>query len=124
MPWFRRATAIRRTQDRYVAPATGDTFLVSGVTYRQDALRRAGVRAHLFRLVCEPENPVDPYAVAVYCGPQHIGYVSAKISMRYAEAVRRVEQTGATLLVHGAIENGNPGFRAKIDCPWPEDIGQ
>jgi hypothetical protein len=82
----------------------------------------AGEGAQLFRLVCEPTNPHDSEAVAVYCAEQHIGYVSAKIAPRYGEAVRRISSAGAELWVHGAIEGGDRGLLARIDCPWPEDI--
>ena len=115
----------RRTSERarYLAPRTGSAFLVSGVTYRQENLRRAGVGTHAFWLRPEPSNPHDPYAVAVYCRGLHIGYISAKISRRYADAVARIErERGAQVWVHGAIERGTLGLRAQIDCPWPEDL--
>jgi hypothetical protein len=96
--------------------------LVSGVSYRQDALRSAGEGTHLFRFVCEPTNQHDSEAVAIYCASEHIGYVSAKIAPRYGEAVRRIEAGGAELWVHGSIEVNELGLLARIDCPWPEDI--
>jgi hypothetical protein len=108
---------------RHVAPRTGATFLVSGVSYRQDELRRAGVGVHQFLLVGEPDNPHDRHAVAVYCSGNHIGYISAKISKRWAEAITRIERdTGKQVWVHGAIEEGAVGLRAELDCPWPEEL--
>jgi hypothetical protein len=79
----------------------------------------------MFRLTREPTNPHDPNAVAVYCGTEHIGYISAKIARRYGEAVERVEADGSELWVHGAITRGGrgtAGLIASIDCPWPEDV--
>lgn len=108
---------------RHVAPRTGATFLVSGVSYRQDALVRAGSGVHQFLLVCEPDNPYDKHAVAVYCSGNHIGYISAKISKRWAEAIARIERnTGKQVWVHGTVEDGELGLRAELNCPWPEDL--
>ncbi len=120
MRWLRRKLV--ELQPRYVAPTTGATFLVSGVTYRQQALQSAGEGAHLFRLIREPTNQHDPDAVAIHCGDWHIGYVSAKVAHRYGEAVRRIEAGGSELWVHGVIEQDELGLHAQIDCPWPEDI--
>jgi hypothetical protein len=108
---------------RHLAPRTGSTFLVSGVTHRQDELRRAGVGVHQFQLICEPDNPYDGHAVAVYCSGNHVGYISAKISKRWTEAISRIERnTGKQVWLHGTIEEGALGLRAELDCPWPEDL--
>lgn len=63
VPWFWRWIP----NAGYVAPRTGDTLLVSGVTNRQDALHRAGRGMHDLLLVAEPTNPVHPFAVAMFC---------------------------------------------------------
>ncbi|ACZ31159.1 hypothetical protein Xcel_2141 [Xylanimonas cellulosilytica DSM 15894] len=60
---------------------------------------RFGARRYL--LVPEPDNPVDPHAVAVYSGQRHVGYLPASRAVGIAPLLRQldadaVEVTGTT----------------------------
>ena len=70
---------------QWIAPLSGpydEPFHVSGTSYRQDALAKVGSGQRLFRLVREPNNVHDPYAVQVVCEGVHIGFVTAKNARR------------------------------------------
>jgi hypothetical protein len=122
------AVSLFRTSRRpnlrpFVVAQIGDGFKVSGVTHRQDALRRAGGGSkHTFALVPEPKNPVDPNAVAIYCKGIHIGYISASMCARYLPVIAKFKAV-LQLHVHGGIHKDNLGrYFATMDCPFPEDI--
>src|SRR5215472_2759381 len=80
--------ALFRKQRHLIVPRDGE-FLVSGVTHRQEALRKAGVGAHMFRMLRDTANPVDEWAVAVYVDKTHIGFVSRNVSRNWAKALDR-----------------------------------
>lgn len=114
---------------QWIAPLSGpydEPFHVSGTSYRQDALAEVGIGKRLFRLVREPDNPHDPYAVQVVCEGVHIGFVTAKNARRYTQAITRVEAMGRQVLVHGQVrKQGNQhstGWIALVDCCWPEEF--
>lgn len=114
---------------QWIAPRSGpydQPFHVSGTSYRQDALAKVGSGQRLFRLVRQPDNVHDPYAVQVMCEGVHIGFVTAKNARRYAQAIARVEATGRQVFVHGQVrKQGNQHstrWIALIDCCWPEDF--
>ena len=48
--------ALFNKQRQLIVPRDGE-FLVSGVTHRQEALHKAGVGAHMFRMVRDTANP-------------------------------------------------------------------
>lgn len=54
---------------------------VVGVTHgnRQQIIKRLKV-GQAVELRLEPDNPVDPYAIAVYVGGKQIGYLSADLA--------------------------------------------
>lgn len=107
---------------RVVCPTTGAGFLVLGTTHRQGELQKVGAGAHLFRLVRQFDNEHDPFAVAVVCKAQWIGWITAKNSRRYSEAIDRVGAAGSEVWVHGVVSRDAGGWLAEIDCPYPEEI--
>lgn len=121
--------AVQAGPRQWIAPISGPydaPFHVSGTQYRQDALAKVGSGKRLFRLARQPDNVHDPYAVQVLCDGVHIGFVSAKNSARYSEAIAEVEATGRQVFVHGQVrKQGNQHsttWVALIDCCYPEEF--
>ena len=112
--------ALFNKRPELIVPRDGE-FLVSGVTHRQEALRKAGIGAHMFRMVRDTANPYDEWAVAVYVDKTHIGFVSRNVSRSWAKALDRHE--GQTVLVYGEIiRKQDGGLIAQIDALFPDDI--
>ncbi len=115
--------------DQWVAPlsgAYGEPFHVSGVGYMQDALAKVGSGRRLFRLARQSDNPHDPHAVQVLCDGVHIGYITAKNSSRYSEAIAKVEVSGREVFVHGQVRKQanqhSTTWVALIDCCYPDEF--
>jgi hypothetical protein len=64
----------------YVPPAGGDRVVVTGVTFRQATLRRAGVGDHLFRLIRRNADEV-----AVYASRDLIGMLPAPLAPAFVD---------------------------------------
>lgn len=121
--------AVTPDPGQWIAPLSGpyDTpFHVSGIHSRQDALAKVGSGKRLFRLARQPDNPHDPHAVQVVCDGVHIGFITAKNSGRYSEAIAKVEATGSQVFVHGQVrKQGNQHsttWVALIDCCYPDEF--
>lgn len=99
---------------------------MSGAQHRQDELASVGSGKRLFRLTRQPDNPHDSNAVQVLCDGVHIGFISAKNSSRYSEAIAKVEATGRHVYVHGQVrKQGNQHsttWVALIDCCYPDEF--
>ena len=62
MGLFRRATPRpARNFDRELLPGETSVY-VQGVSFRQSAIRKLGLGAHVFGLVAEPTNAFDTHA--------------------------------------------------------------
>lgn len=114
---------------QWIAPLSGPydaPFHVTGTRYRQDALAEVGSGKRLFRLTRQHDNAHDPYAVQVICDGLHIGFITAKNSRRYSEAIAKVEATGRQVFVHGQVRRqGNQHsttWVALIDCCYPDEF--
>lgn len=103
------------------APRSGQTFLVAGISVRQDALAQNGAGRHLFTLVREPDNTFDANAVQVFSGGLHIGYISSTYSAAWSLLLEPFQRLFCTVNVHGTIEQRSNGYKAVIDAPAPQD---
>ena len=120
--------AVTPGPNQWIAPLSGDgwPFHVSGTSHRQDALAKVGSGKRLFRLIRQPDNPHDPYAVQVVCEGVHIGFVSAKNSRSYSDAIAKIEANGREVFVQGQVrKQGNQystRWVALIDCCYPNEF--
>lgn len=106
---------------------------VSGVTFdhRQDAIKAHGKRGRKIILVPEPENPVNPEAVAVYLErPRtlqknlhyHIGYLNNKRAAEVQEAwaQSKIVSARVTEITGGTKDKPTCGVNIEIEIHPPK----
>ena len=71
----------------------------------------------------EPQNPVDPQAVAVIIQDEVVGHLSAEDAAHFAPELDRVEAAGAVTLVQGSLwcKSTDEGLMSNVRIKIPRD---
>jgi hypothetical protein len=71
----------------------------------------------------EPQNPVDPQAVAVIIQDEVVGHLSAADAAHFASELDRVEAAGALTLVQGSLwcKSTDEGLMSNVRIKIPRD---
>jgi hypothetical protein len=122
--WQRAVPKRVRDRDRVAMLSGDDTFSieVTGESHYQAALERAaggrtedGVEERVqAQLVFEPSNPYDSNAVAVFVGPEKVGYLSREFNADFRRSIERHQLDLALPLVCKAVIVGG----------WSRDGGE
>ena len=104
-------------------------FFVHGMRYQldRDEAVRAVAQMHpgdRLRLRCEPDNPADPFAVAIDVGGTHVGYAPRYLAYDLTRLMRDCPSGTVNLLVQKV--NVDAPFQQRLLCRfqgcWPADF--
>jgi hypothetical protein len=128
-----------RPSSRLVEPWSprGDWVEVAGEAYRGDAVRRLFTAHGLVSnqgaeingtacLVCDPGNPHDENAVAVYVEGHHLGYLERPQAARYHQPLAALAGSDSTLSVRSRtwarFEGSRAMARVSLYLPDPDGL--
>lgn len=127
--YLRPPGAYRRPPQPFVLTGGGDYrhdgFLVAGVFYRQQSIRKLPIgRDLLAELIPEPDNPYDFNAVCVEIDGVKIGYLSRGVACFWHDLIMHLNVRGyfvQTLCYVEKLEDSEIEYGARIDLPSFEE---